>query len=607
MSSEDFDPRSYVRQLTSRPGVYRMLDADGEVLYVGKAKNLKKRVSSYFLRASGNAKTESMVDQIAGIEVTVTHTEDEALVLESTLIKKLRPRYNIYLRDDKSYPYLFISTDQDYPRVSYHRGSRKRPGRYFGPFPSGAAVRQTQNTIHKLFRLRNCDDSFFANRSRPCLQYQIKRCSAPCVGYISQADYAHDVADAVDLLEGRNERLVNRLVKEMEAAAGRLEFEQAARIREKIAAVRRLQEQAQASGSSADCDIVCAAIAGGIAAVVVLSIRGGLHLGHRSYFPAMPADTGEAELVEAFLGQYYLERKPPPEVVVAPAPAEREWLAESLARRAGRRVLIKHQVRGNRKRWLENTQATLRQTLDSKLASRAGVQTRLADLQSALDLPAPPMRMECFDISHTRGERPVASCVVFQAGAAQKSDYRRFNIEDVTPGDDYAAIGQALSRRFKRVRRVEAPLPDLVLIDGGRGQLGAAVEALRELGFEDVPLVGVAKGTSRKPGQEQLFLPGQQWPLILPPDSGALHLIQQIRDEAHRFAVGGHRGRRAKARRGSELEQIGGLGPVRRKRLLRAFGGARQVARAGVRDLARVDGISMAMAQRIYDHFHDRG
>lgn len=607
MTAGEFDPRAYARRLTTRPGVYRMLDADGEVLYVGKAKNLKKRVSSYFLRASGDSKTEAMVDQIADIEVTVTHTEDEALVLESTLIKKHRPRYNVFLRDDKSYPYLFISGDHDFPRVAYHRGARKRRGRYFGPFPSGSAVRSTQNTLHKLFKLRNCDDSFFANRSRPCLQYQIKRCSAPCVGYIGREEYARDVADAVDLLEGRDERLVNRLIDEMETAAERLEFERAARTREKIAAVRRLQERARAAGGGADCDIVCAAIAGGTAAVVVVSVRGGLHLGHRSHFPAMPSGTEETELVEAFLGQYYLERKPPREVITDPAPPEREWLAESLSRRAGRRVIVKHRVRGHRARWLENARATLEQTLESRLASGSGTRARLAGLQTALDLPAPPVRMECFDISHTRGERPVASCVVFRAGAPHKNDYRRFNIEGVEPGDDYAALAQALGRRFKRLQRGEAPLPDLLLIDGGRGQLRVALEVLAELGVEDVPVVGVAKGAGRKPGLERLFLPGRRSPLILPPDSGALHLIQQLRDEAHRFAISGHRGRRMRARRGSELDAIDGLGPVRRKRLLRAFGGVRQVARAGVRDLARVEGISRAMAQRIYDHFHEGG
>lgn len=604
MTSE-FDPKTYVRGLTSRPGVYRMLDADGELLYVGKAKNLKKRVSSYFLRAGGDPKTRAMVDQIAGIEVTVTHTEDEALVLESTLIKKHRPRYNVYLRDDKSYPYLFISGGHDFPRMAYHRGAHKRKGYYFGPFPNSGAVRQTQNTIHKLFKLRNCDDSFFANRSRPCLQYQIKRCSAPCVGYIGREEYARDVADAVDLLKGRDERLLERLIGEMETASQHLEFEQAARIRGKIAAVRRLQERTGADGANADCDLVCAAVAGNTAAVVVVSVRGGLHLGHRGYFPTLPSGTDEPELIEAFLGQYYLEREPPREVVVDPPPAEREWLTESLSRRAGRRVTLKHRVRGHRARWLENARATLRQTLDSRLASRAGVESRLSDLQAALDMPAPPMRMECFDISHTQGERPVASCVVFQAGAPQKSDYRRFNIEGVEPGDDYAALRQAVERRFKRLRRGEAPLPDLLLIDGGRGQLRVALEALANLGMEDVPAVGVAKGASRKPGQEKLFLPGRRPPLILPPDSGALHLVQQIRDEAHRFAIGGHRGRRVKARRGSELDEIDGLGPVRRKRLLRAFGGARQVARAGVRDLVRVEGISTAMAQRIYDHFHE--
>lgn len=607
MTIGEFDPRAYARRLTTRPGVYLMLDAEGKVLYVGKAKNLKKRVSSYFLRASGDPKTEAMVDQIADIEVTVTHTEDEALVLESTLIKKHQPRYNVFLRDDKSYPYLFISGDHDFPRVAYHRGARKRRGRYFGPFPSVGAVRRTQNTIHKLFKLRNCDDSFFANRSRPCLQYQIKRCSAPCVGYIGREEYARDVADAVDLLEGRDERLVNRLIDEMETAAERLEFESAARIREKIAAVRRLQEQARAAGGGADCDIVCAATAGGTAAVVVVSVRGGLHLGHRGHFPSMPAGTGEAELIEAFLGQYYLERKPPPEVITHPAPPERAWLAESLSRRAGRRVLVKHRVRGYRARWLENARATLGQTLDSRLASGSGTRKRLENLGAALELPAPPARMECFDISHTRGERPVASCVVFRDGAPHKSDYRRFNIEGIEPGDDYAALSQALARRFKRLRRGEAPLPDLLLIDGGRGQLRAALDVLAEFGMEEVPVAAVAKGAGRKPGMERLFLPGRRSPLILPPDSGALHLVQQIRDEAHRFAISGHRGRRGKARRGSALDEIDGLGPVRRKRLLRAFGGVRQVARAGVRDLARVEGISTAMAQRIYDHFHEGG
>lgn len=605
MSETAFDPRRYVRQLTQAPGVYRMYDAKGDVLYVGKAKNLKKRVSSYFLRASGNAKTEAMLDQVADIQVTITHTEDEALLLESTLIKRHRPRYNVYLRDDKSYPYLLITGDNDFPRVVYHRGAQKRKGHYFGPFPSSSAVKQTQDTLMRLFKLRNCRDSFFENRSRPCLQYQIKRCTAPCVGYISQADYARDVRDARELLEGRNEKLIERLVGEMESAASALDFETAARLREKISALRRLQSQSQKVGGQGDFDIVCVAFDGGVAAAVVVTVRGGINLGHRSFLPNAPSGTDLRELTGAFISQYYLERRPPPEVLVDPSPADDRWLAESLSRRAQRKVAFKTRVRAERRRWLDNTRATLAQTLSAQLASRAGVERRLSSLAQGLGLQAPPMQIACFDISHTRGERTVASCVVFEAGVANKSKYRRFNIEGIEPGDDYAAMRQALTRRFKRVTSGEESRPDLLLIDGGKGQLAVAREVLRELDVSDVQLVGVAKGSTRKPGLEQLFLPAQSAPLILPADSPGLHLIQQIRDEAHRFAITGHRGQRGKARQGSMLDGVDGLGPKRRKKLLQTFGGPKQIARAGVSELARVDGISATMAQRIYDYFHN--
>lgn len=600
-----FDPNTYVRQLTTRPGVYRMFNARGDVLYVGKAKNLKKRVSSYFLRASGSPKTEAMLDQVANIEVTVTHTEDDALLLESTLIKRHRPRYNVVLRDDKSYPYLMITGDHAYPRIVYHRGAQKRKGHYFGPFPSSSAVKNTQDTLMRLFRLRNCRDSFFENRSRPCLQYQIKRCSAPCVGRISEADYARDVADAVELLEGRDEKLIKRLISDMEAAAGRLDFETAARLREKIAALRRLQSQSQTVGGKGDFDLICGAIDGGVAAVVVVTVRGGINLGHRSFFPSAPSGTEIGEALGAFISQYYIERRPPPELLVDPMPADETELAASLARRAERKVAIKNNVRGERKRWLDDTRATLGQSLSAQLATRGGVEKRLSSLGKALDMANPPMQMACFDISHTQGEKAVASCVVFEAGAPNKSAYRRFNINDIEPGDDYAAMRQALTRRFKRVQAGEAPLPDLLLIDGGKGQLGVAEAALDELGVTGVQLLGVAKGSTRKPGLEQLFLPGEKSPRILEADSPALHLIQQIRDEAHRFAIAAHRGQRGKARSGSLLDGIDGLGPKRRKALLQTFGGPRQVARAGVADLARVDGISAAMAQRIYDYFHE--
>lgn len=599
-----FDPRRYAGQLTARPGVYRMFDANGDVLYVGKAKNLRKRVSSYFLRASGNAKTEAMLDQVADITVTVTHTEDEALLLEATLIKRLHPPYNVLLRDDKSYPYLRLTGDHAYPRVAFHRGKPREPHQHFGPFPSASAVRRTMTTIHKLFKLRNCDDTYFANRSRPCLQYQIKRCSAPCVGYISQEDYARDVEDAADMLRGRNERLVKRLIREMEAASGALEFERAAAIREKISAVRRLQEQANNVEGQGDFDIVCATARGGTACAIVISIRGGMHLGHRSFFPAAPEAIEESELLSAFVSQYYGERRAPGELLVNTEPVDREWLESSLSERAGRRVRIKHRVRGRRARWRDNALDTLAQSLESRLASRAGVRSQLTAVQEALELDGPPLRMECFDISHTQGERTVASCVVFEQGAPAKSAYRRFNIDGIEPGDDYAALRQAITRRYKRLQRGEAPLPDLLLIDGGRAQLDVGREVLAELEIDDVPMVSVAKGAERKPGREQLFLPGQAMPHILPAQSPALHLIQQIRDEAHRFAISGHRDRRTKARRTSPLEAIPGLGPVRRKRLLQAFGGSRQIARAAVQDLARIEGISADMAQRIYDYFH---
>lgn len=604
MSETEFDPVTYVKQLTTKPGVYRMFDASGSLLYVGKAKNLKKRVSSYFLRASGHARTEAMLDHVADIQVTITHTEDEALLLESTLIKRHRPRYNVYLTDDKSYPYLLITGDNDYPRVVYHRGAQKRKGDYFGPFPSSGSVRQTQDTLTRLFKLRNCRDSYFENRTRPCLQYQIKRCSAPCVGYISQEDYARDVDNAAALLSGHNEQLVERLIADMEAASARLDFETAAELRSKIASVRRLQSQSQSVGGQGDFDIVAAELDGGTAAVVVTTVRGGNNLGHRSFFPHVPDDAAKASIIAAFLSQYYLDKRPPPEVLVEPVPADHELLAESLGQRAERKVALKNNVRADRRRWLDNTQQTAEQSLSAQLASRAGTEKRLTALADALGLEASPIHIACFDISHTQGEKTVASCVVFENGAADKSAYRRFNITGIEPGDDYAAMRQALARRFERVNTGEATLPNLLLIDGGQGQLSVTLEVLDELGISDLAVVAVAKGPSRKPGAEQLLRADANTPMTLASDSAALHLIQQVRDEAHRFAIAGHRGQRGKARQSSTLDEIDGLGPKRRKTLLKSFGGPRQVARAGVDELQRVEGISGNMAQRIYDHFH---
>ncbi len=605
LAAGDFDLGTFLKQLTSRPGVYRMLDADGGLLYVGKARNLKRRVSSYFMRAATDAKTQALVAQIARVEVTVTQTEDEALLLESNLIKAHQPRYNVVFRDDKSYPYLFLSGDHPFPRLAFHRGAQRQPGRYFGPYPNAGAVREMQDTLHKLFRIRQCDDSFFANRSRPCLQYQIKRCSAPCVALISATDYARDTDDAVRLLDGRAEAVMQDLVQRMEQASAELAFEQAVRYREQIATIRRLQEQPLQTGGTTDCDLLAADIRNGIGAVVIVSIRNRVNFGHRSFFPQGPAAADAAELLGAFISQHYLQQPPPREILLSQELPERVLLEQALSARSGRRIRLVARPRGPRQRLLQIAQATLSQVLADRLSSRATAEARLQDLQKALGLGSSPQRIECFDISHTQGERAVAACVSFENGTPDKSGYRRFNIDGVVPGDDYAALRQAIGRRFSRLKQGEGRVPDLLLIDGGVGQLAQGLAALRELEIVGVQLVAVAKGVSRKPGLEQLVLPGQRSPLILRADSPGLHLVQQIRDEAHRFAISGHRRRREQARTRSTLQDIRGLGPARRQRLLRAFGGVRQLSRASVDEIARVEGISSMLAQRIYDHFHE--
>jgi excinuclease ABC subunit C len=603
----DFDLDAFLNQLTSRPGVYRMLDAAGGTLYVGKARNLKRRVSGYFTRSATDAKTQALVGQVARIEVTVTQTEDEALLLESNLIKAQRPRYNVVFRDDKSYPYLFLSGNHPFPRLAFHRGAQRLPGRYFGPYPNAGAVREMQDALHKLFRIRQCEDSFFAHRSRPCLQYQIKRCSAPCVGLIGTDDYARDVDDVCRLLDGKAEAVMQDLVRRMEQASATLEFEQAARYREQIATIRRLQQQPLQAGGATDCDVLAADIREGIGCVVIVSIRNRMNFGHRSFFPQLPAGADTAELLSAFISQHYLDQPPPREILLSQEPPERALLEQALSARSGRRVRLQCRVRGARQRLQAIAQATLAQALSARLASRVTAEERLQDLQAALGLDTPPQRIECFDISHTGGERAVASCVVFMDGVPDKGGYRRFNIEGVAPGDDYAALRQAIGRRFARLKKGEGRMPDLLLIDGGAGQLAQGLAVLQELEIDGVQLLAVAKGPSRKPGLEQLVLPGQRSPLILPADSPALHLIQQIRDEAHRFAISGHRRRREQARTRSALQDIGGLGPARRQRLLKAFGGIRQLSRASVEEIAGVEGISTALAQKIYDYFHEEG
>ena len=596
-----FDGKEFVRQLTTAPGVYRMFSADGAVLYVGKAASLKKRVASYFRADLPSRRIALMVAQIARMEITVTRTEAEALILENQLIKSLRPRYNVLLRDDKSYPCILL-TDETWPRIGKHRGPRSQPGRYFGPYPSGLAVNETLDLMQKIFKLRSCEDSFFRNRSRPCLQHQIGRCTAPCVGLIATRDYDASVRRAALFLDGRSNELVDELTKSMDAASGRLEFEQAAQLRDTIAGIRKIQARQYVEGEQVEMDVLACAMAQGAACVLLLSFRNGMNLGTRSFFPKLNGAESEEEVLSAFVGQYYLEKRPPREMVLGHAIADVELFEKVFGELAGRRVEIKTSVRGDRARYLELAQKNAMLALQSQLSSAATQQARMKSLQELLQLPAPPARIECFDISHTMGEATVASCVVFDAEGAVRGQYRRFNIADITGGDDYAAMHQALTRRFRRGVE-EGVLPDLLLIDGGAGQLAQASQVLQELDVQGVTLVGVAKGEERRPGHEALVFPdGRE---IRPGvESPGLQLIQQIRDEAHRFAITGHRGRRQKARETSRLEDIAGIGPRRRAALLKHFGGLSGLKGAGVEEIARVEGVSAALATRIYASLH---
>lgn len=599
--SARFDGKAFLKTLPQNPGVYRMLDAGGEVLYVGKARNLKKRVASYFRSSGLPTKTTVLMAQVCDMEFTVTHTEGEALILESHLIKEHRPRYNVLLRDDKSYPYIFLSTSDDFPRLMLHRGARKARGRYFGPYPSGGAVRESLNLLQKLFPVRQCEDSFYRNRSRPCLQYQIKRCTAPCVGLVDRETYQEDVRHAVLFLEGKSTEVIDELVGRMDEAAGKQEYELAAHFRDQIASLQKVQERQYVSGERGDLDVVACVVEGGAACVQVFFIRAGQNLGNKYFFPRIPAGLEPGEVIAAFLPQYYLDKPVPDEILLSDVLADKTLLAEVLTAQAGHGVKLRQRVRGERVRWVTMALHNAGHALHARLASRMGMQKRFEALQDALQLEQMPARMECFDISHTMGEAAVASCVVFDQEGPVKTDYRRFNIEGITGGDDYAAMFQALKRRYTRLKKGEGKIPDLLFIDGGKGQLAQAREVLEELQVQGVTMVGIAKGPERKPGMETLFLSDHDTPFILPPDSPALHLIQQIRDEAHRFAITGHRQRRARARTTSVLEEIPGMGPKRRQRLLKQFGGLREVASAGVEDLARVPGISQKLAQKIYD------
>jgi excinuclease ABC subunit C len=605
-AGEAFDARAFLKTLTTRCGVYQMYDGEGALLYVGKARNLRNRVGSYFRNTGLDAKTVALVMRIRDIQVTVTSTEADALLLEQNLIKAHRPPYNILLRDDKSYPYIFLSSEDRFPRLALHRGRKRRKGRYFGPYPSAGAVRQSLHFLQKVFRVRQCEDSYFRNRSRPCLQYQIDRCTGPCVGLVSEDDYAEQVEKTELFLQGKSRELLVRLADDMEKAAAELAYERAAELRDQIRHLQKVQSTQGIEGTQGDLDVVAAAVEGGQCCVQVLFVRDARVLGSKSFYPRLRLESSAAEVLEAFLPQFYLrgEQRVPPEILVSSLPDNAETLAAVLSDVAGRRVVLRERVREARARWRQLALQTAQTNLNAHLAGKKTVQERLQLLQEVLELPVFPQRIECFDISHSSGEATVASCVVFGPDGARKSDYRRFNINGVTAGDDYAAMHQALTRRFRRLRDEGAGLPELLLIDGGKGQVAQAQQVLAELNIEEVQLVGVAKGTTRKAGFETLVLADSDIEVQLPSDSPALHLIQQIRDEAHRFAITGHRERRDRQRRQSALEEIPGVGAKRRRELLRHFGSASAVGNASVEELRKIPGISANIAQQIYDHLH---
>jgi excinuclease ABC subunit C len=602
--AKPFDGKAFATRLPTRPGVYLMRDEAGEPLYVGKARNLRKRVASYFDARPKIERIMRMVARIRQVEVSLTRTEGEALLLENEWIKSLHPRYNVLLRDDKSYPWIVLTTDHDVPRVAFHRGARDSGKRYFGPYPSAGSVRESINLIQKLFRLRNCEDSYFAHRSRPCLQHQIRRCTAPCVGLVSQAEYAEQVNDASLFLQGRNQEVMTRLIARMEQAARALDYEAAALFRDQINTLKQMQAQQFVSGRQADIDFIALAQAQGSSCVQVVVIRGGRNLGQRSHFPSQAEGAEAEEVMEAFLGQFYQERQPPEQIVVSHPVANLQLLADMLSARAERKVSVQARPRGERRKMLELAAGNASQALLMRLAGKANMSAQFEALQNLLNLAETPACIECFDISHTAGNQAVGSCVVFDANGPVKSRYRRYNLKGIQPGDDYAAMRQVLGRRYARAQADEAALPDLVLIDGGKGQLRQAVEVLGECGLADIPLVGIAKGRSRRPGEEEWITVKPQRALHPGPESPASHLVQQIRDEAHRFAITGHRGRRQKATTRSSLEQIPGIGPRRRRALLNHFGGLQGVARAGVEELSSVPGISRVLAEEIFRALH---
>ncbi len=596
------------KNFPTKPGVYQMLNAEGKVIYVGKARNLKRRVSSYFRLRPNDIKTAVMMSQVVDIQITITASENEALLLEANLIKEQHPRYNILYRDDKSYPYLFLSAGEDFPRLDFHRGAKRLQGEYFGPYPSAWAVRENLALIQKIFKLRQCNDTFFQHRSRPCLQYQIQRCTAPCVNYVTKEAYAEQVKHTLLFFSGKNEEIIADLMQKMENAADALDYEKAAAYRDEISLLRKVQEQQTIVSDHGNIDILGAAEQMGEIVIVVMFVRNGRLLGNKAFFPKLPLGSNIKEALSAFIPQYYFNpvhgEEPIERIVVSYPLPDKEWIQNGLAEALQREIIITDRKLALYKQWQNMADTNASYALSQHLAKHNKISAQLEALQKVLGFPNPIQRMECFDISHTSGELTVASCVVFNDQGPLNSDYRRFNIKGVTPGDDYGALRQALMRHYTRLKEEEKTLPDLLIIDGGPGQLKEAINVLEELQVSGVSLMAVSKGPARKPGMEQLWRPELKTPLRLPEDHPALHIIQMIRDEAHRFAITAHRKKRANLVKVSALEAIEGIGPKRRRELLRHFGGLQGLRQASVADLTRVPGISEELAKRIFDYFH---
>lgn len=603
-SSAPFDGKVFARRLPTRPGVYLMRDENGLALYVGKARNLRKRVGSYFDARPKIERIVRMVARIQSIEISITRSEGEALLLENEWIKSLKPRYNVLLRDDKSYPWVLITSAHEFPRIAFHRGLREKKQRYFGPYPSASSVRESISLIQKLFRLRNCEDSYFAHRKRPCLQHQIRRCTAPCVNLVTAEAYGEQVSDAILFLEGKDQKIIDRLIRRMEQSAAQQDYETAAMYRDQISTLKKMHAQQLVAGGGGNLDFIAVAQEQGRSCVQVVTYRNGRNLGQRSFFPVHSEHHEAAEVLDAFLGQFYQERTPPAELVLSHTVENLEFLEQAFSVTAGRKVVIQSRPRGTRRKVLQVALQNARSSLGLRLAGQANITRQFEALQNLLGLEEMPRSIECFDISHTAGNLAVGSCVAFDGNGPVKSRYRRYNLKDITPGDDYAAMKQVLQRRYTRAQSDEANLPDLVLIDGGKGQLQQAVDVMAELGLEGITLIGIAKGPSRRPGYEEWVRPAPEPALYPGPASPASHLAQQVRDEAHRFAITGHRGRRNKAATHSTLEEIPGVGPRRRRQLLNHFGGLQGVSRAGVEELASVPGINRLLAEQIFKSLH---